>query len=80
MILKEFKNWIINNPNLSETDIFNLLTSRLDGKIVPEDFSDFILSKLLITKSEINSFKVERAMTLISISKNKILGVNDIRQ
>jgi hypothetical protein len=80
MILKEFKNWIINNPNLSETDIFNLLTSRLDGKIVPEDFSDFILSKLLMTKSEINSFKVERAMTLISISKNKILGVNDIRQ
>jgi len=79
-IINEFKNWIRNNKHLNEIEIYYIINSKQQDKIVKEDFTQFILKNLLFSKTEINDFKVERAMTLISMSKNKFLNINDLRQ
>jgi hypothetical protein len=79
-IINEFKKWIRNNKHLNEIEIYYIINSKQQDKILKEEFSQFILKHLLFSKMEINDFKVERALTLISLSKNKYLNINDLRQ
>lgn len=79
-IINEFKNWIGNNKHLNDIEMFFIINTKQQDKITKEDFAQFVLKHLLFSKSEINDFKIERVLTLISISKNKFLNINDIRQ
>ena len=79
-IINEFKNWIGNNKHLNDIEMFFIINTKQQDKITKEEFAQFVLKHLLFSKSEINDFKIERVLTLISISKNKFLNINDIRQ
>ncbi|MCQ2816250.1 MAG: HU domain-containing protein [archaeon] len=80
IIIKEFEDFLIKNKNLSDTEVFSLLDKDCDGLINLDDFKYFVIKHLSISKDEFNDYKLERVMQALSLSKNKNIGLNDIKE
>ncbi|MCQ2816312.1 MAG: HU domain-containing protein [archaeon] len=65
---------------LSDTEIFSLIDKDADGLINLEDFRIFCLDSLAIPKGDFNDYQLERVMQSISLTKNKNIGLGDIRE
>ena len=51
-----------------------------DGLISLDDFRAFVIEELNVSKNEFTNFQLERVMQNISLSKNKNIGLADIRE
>ena len=81
VILDELSQFISKHSNkLNDTEIFSLIDKDSDGIISLEDFKYFVIDSLGISKIEFNDYKLERVMQSISLSKNKNIGLGDIRE
>ena len=81
VILKEFANFIAKHSNkLNDTEIFSLIDKDSDGIISSDDFKHFIIDTLGISKIEFNQYQLERVMQSLSLSKNKNIGLSDIKE
>ena len=80
VILKEFTNWILQNKYLSDSELFEIIDKDSDGIISLEDLKAFIIEYLHISEIEFNEFKLERVMQILSITKNKNIGLVDIKE
>ena len=79
-VLIEFKQWILNNQSLNQNEIFTAIDYDFDGTISNQDFKKFLIQKLKFIKNDINDFQIDRALQMVSMSKNKFLGLNDIKK
>ena len=80
-IISEFASWIAKaNDKLCDTELFALIDRDSDGLISLEDFKFFVIDSLRISKNEFNDYKLERVMQTISLTKNKNIGLGDIRE
>ena len=68
------------SKKMNDTEIFSLIDKDSDGIISLEDFKYFVIDSLGISKIEFNDYKLERVMQSISLSKNKNIGLGDIRE
>ena len=81
VILDELSKFISKHANkLNDVEIFSLIDRDSDGIISLEDFKYFVIDSLGISKIEFNNYKLERVMQSISLSKNKNIGLGDIRE
>ena len=80
VILEAIYNFLRKNNNLSDNEIFEIIDKDCDGVISIDDFKKFITDNLQISKYEYNDYKIERVMMSISLSKNKQIGLSDIRE
>ena len=81
IILDKLAEYILKNLNkLCDWELFNLMDKDLDGIISLNDFKLFVINDLGIFESEINDFKLERAMQYLSISKNLNITFADIKE
>ena len=81
VILDELSKFISKHANkLNDVEIFSLIDKDSDGIISLEDFKYFVIDSLGISKIEFNDYKLERVMQSISLSKNKNIGLGDIRE
>ena len=68
------------SKRMNDAEIFSLIDKDSDGIISLEDFKFFVMDSLDISKIEFNDYKLERVMQSISLSKNKNIGLGDIRE
>ena len=81
VIVNQFAAWITKmNDKLCDTEIFSIIDRDSDGLISLEDFKFFVIDSLGISKNEFNDYKLERVMQRISLTKNKNIGLGDIRE
>ena len=81
VILDELSKFISKQSyKMNDTEIFSLIDKDSDGIISLEDFKYFVIDSLGISKIEFNDYKLERVMQSISLSKNKNIGLGDIRE
>jgi len=81
VILDELSNFISSHAHkMNDVEIFSLIDKDSDGLISLEDFKHFVIDTLGISKIEFNNYKLERVMQSISLSKNKNIGLGDIRE
>ena len=80
-IINAFAEWLsITNDKLTDTEIFALLDNDKDGLISLQDFRYFVIDSLKFSLNEINDYKLERVMQSISLTKNKNIGLGDIKE
>ena len=79
-ILDGMKNFVIQNKNLSDNEIFRYLDKDCDGLINIDDLKFFIINNLHISEIEFDKAKLERVMMSLSLSKNYQIGLMDIRK
>jgi hypothetical protein len=70
----------LNHPTLSENELFSAIDFDFDGNITPKDFRIFLTQKLNFIKNDFNDYQIERTLQIISPSRNKFLGLNDMKQ
>ncbi len=80
VILEQMNKFIIKNKLLSDNEIFEIIDKDGDGLIGINDFKKFVSEDLQISQFEYNDSKIERVMMSISLSKNKQIGLRDIRE
>ena len=68
------------SKKLNDCEMFSLIDKDSDGLISLDDFRSFVINELNISKNEFTDFKLERVMQTISLSKNKNIGLADIRE
>ena len=80
-ILERLSEYIWKNLyKLKDSEIFCLMDKDRDGIISIEDFKSFVINELGIFKSQINDYKLERVMQVISLSKNLNITLADITE
>ena len=79
-IIDKMKQFIIDNKNLSDNEIFQVLDKDCDGLISLDDFESFVKNNLNIYEKSFDKSKLERIMMSLSLSKNLQIGLNDIRE
>ena len=79
-ILKELKDFVRKNKNLSDNEIFAAMDKDCDGIINIEDLKKFLVKDLMISEKDFSKSKLERVMMSLSLSKNFQIGLNDIRE
>ena len=79
-IIDKLKNFIKENKNLSETEIFQVMNKDCDGLISIKDLEYFVKNNLTIHEKSFDKSKLERVMMSLSLSKNLQIGLNDIRE
>ena len=80
-ILNKLSSFLIRqSKKLNDCEIFGLMDKDSDGLISLEDFRSFVINELNISKNQFTEFKLERVMQTISLSKNKNIGLADIRE
>ena len=72
--------FIKHSKKLNDCEIFGLMDKDSDGLISLDDFRTFVINELNVSKNEFTDFKLERVMQTISLSKNKNIGLADIRE
>ena len=72
--------FLMHTKKLNDCEIFSLMDRDSDGLISLEDFKHFVINELNISKNEFTNFQLERVMQSISLSKNKNIGLADIRE
>ena len=68
------------SKRMNDAEIFSLIDKDSDGIISLDDFKFFVIDSLGVSKIEFNDYKLERVMQSISLSKNKNIGLGDIRE
>ena len=68
------------SKRMNDAEIFSLMDKDSDGIISLDDFKFFVIDTLGISKIEFNDYKLERVMQSISLSKNKNIGLGDVRE
>ena len=76
--LSEF--FLKQSKKLNDCEMFALIDKDSDGLISLDDFRNFVINELNISKNQFTDFKLERVMQSISLSKNKNIGLADIRE
>ena len=79
-ILKELKDFVRKNKNLSDNEIFAAMDKDCDGIINIEDLKKFLVKDLMLSEKDFSKSKLERVMMSLSLSKNFQIGLNDIRE
>ena len=79
-IIEKLKQFIVDNKNLSDNEIFQAIDKDCDGLINLDDFESFIKNNLNIYEKSFDKSKLERVMMSLSLSKNMQIGLNDIRE
>ena len=79
-IIDKLKNFIKENKNLSDTEIFQVMDKDCDGLISIKDLEYFVKNNLTIHEKAFDKSKLERVMMSLSLSKNLQIGLNDIRE
>ena len=72
--------FLLYSKKLNDCEIFALIDKDSDGLISLEDFKYFVIHELGVSKNEFTDFQLERVMQSISLSKNKNIGLADIRE
>ena len=72
--------FIKQSKKLNDCEIFSLMDKDSDGLISLDDFRAFVIDELSVSKNEFTNFQLERVMQNISLSKNKNIGLADIRE
>ena len=80
LILDKFSQWIHENKQLSDIEIFGVIDKDSDGIISINDLRFFVIDTLGIPDIEFNNFKLERVMQIISLTKNKNICLPDIKE
>ncbi len=80
VIVKEFAKWIIENKQLSDSELFEIIDKDSDGIISINDLKYFVVKFLEISDIEFNNYKLERVMQMLSTTKNKNIGLVDIKE
>ena len=81
IILSKLSSYLVKqSKKLNDCEIFSLMDKDSDGLISLEDFRSFVIEELNISKNEFSNFQLERVMQNISLSKNKNIGLADIRE
>ena len=81
IILNKLSSYFIkHSKKLNDCEIFSLMDKDSDGLISLDDFRSFVINELNISKNEFTEYKLERVMQTISLSKNKNIGLADIRE
>ena len=79
-IFQKMKNFIQENKNLSDNEIFQVIDKDCDGLISLKDFEYFVKNHLQIYENYVDKSKLERVMMSLSLSKNLQIGLNDIKE
>ncbi len=79
-IIEKMKQFIINNKNLSDNEIFQVIDKDCDGLVSLDDFESFVINNLNIYEKSFDKPKLERVMMSLSLSKNLQIGLSDIRE
>ena len=81
IILNKLSSFFVKQSNkLNDCEIFTLMDKDSDGLISLDDFRSFVINELNISKNEFSNFQLERVMQSLSLSKNKNIGIADIRE
>ena len=81
IILNKLSSFFVKqSKKLNDCEIFALMDKDSDGLISLDDFRSFVIDELNISKNEFSNFQLERVMQSLSLSKNKNIGLADIRE
>ena len=81
IILSKLSSFFVKqSKKLNDCEIFALMDKDSDGLISLDDFRAFAIDELNISKNEFSDYQLERVMQNISLSKNKNIGLADIRE
>ena len=69
-----------NSDKLKDSEFFCLMDKDKDGVISLDDFKYFVINELGIFESQINQYKLERVLQIISLSKNLNITLADISE
>ena len=69
-----------NNENFNNSEIFCLIDKDGDGIISLDDFKNFVINELGISKNRLTDSKLERVMQTISLSKNTNISLADLNE
>ena len=69
-----------NNENFNNSEIFCLIDKDGDGIISLDDFKNFVINELVISKNRLTDSKLERVMQTISLSKNTNISLADLNE
>ena len=79
LILSEFKKYCDKNYKLSDTELFSILDKDHDGLISINDFKNFCIEKLYISKNELNDNIIIRFIEAVSLNRNRNLSLADLQ-
>ena len=68
-----------NNTTLCDVEIFNLMDKDNDGVISVDDMKHFALRFLDVDERDLQRSKLERVLEVLSLTKNKHVGLNDVK-
>ena len=68
-----------NNNTLCDVEIFNLMDKDNDGVISVDDMKHFALKFLNVDERDLQRSKLERVLEALSLTKNKHVGLNDVK-
>ena len=78
-ILSAFSEFILKNKMLNDIEIFNLIDKDNDGIINIDDLKNFAEHILEQDKRELLNIKLDRVLETLSLTKNKHVGLNDLK-
>jgi Ca2+-binding EF-hand superfamily protein len=78
-VLSELKKWVKKHSKLNENEIFTAIDYNCDGSICLNDFKRFLTDVLYYPQYNLNNYKLERVLQHISLTKNKNIGLADIK-
>lgn len=80
-VIEKFNEWLKDNKNLTENEIFALIDRDCDGSVSIDDFSKFMKESMKIRINNLSRYIIERIMQKISISINtKTLTLYDLNK
>jgi Ca2+-binding EF-hand superfamily protein len=79
-VLGELKSWVKKNSKLNENEIFAAIDYNCDGAICLSDFKRFLTDVLYYPQYNLNNYKLERVLQHISLTRNKNIGLADIKE
>ena len=78
-VIEKFDEWLKENKNLNENEVFVLMDKDCDGSVSLEDLTNFLTQSLKIRINTISQYVIERVMQKISISiKTKTITFSDL--
>ena len=78
-ILSAFSEFVLKNKMLNDIETFNLIDKDNDGIINIDDLKYFVEHTLELDKRELLNIKLDRVLETLSLTKNKHVGLNDLK-
>ena len=79
LILSEFDKYCKKYYKLSDTELFSIIDSDLDGIISPKDMNNFCIKNLFLSPNELSDDIIIRFIEAISLTRSRNLTLADIQ-